>query len=224
MANKRKILNIQDATLWYLVGLITADGCLSLDGRHVDITAKDYCFLQGLKEKVGFKNKIGIKNQGKFNEAYHIQLSNKSLYEFLVSIGLTPTKSLIQRDIDVPDRYFIDFCRGVIDGDGSIRKWLHPSNKAEQWSLRIYSSAFVFIKWLQKEIQRLLLAKGRIHRSKQKSKANIYVLKYGKIAAKNILQSCYYQKALVMERKAGLAKECCLSGSGWKNYKAAVLN
>ncbi|MBI3618257.1 MAG: LAGLIDADG family homing endonuclease [Candidatus Omnitrophica bacterium] len=80
MANKRKILNIQDATLWYLVGLITADGCLSLDGRHVDITAKDYCFLQGLKEKVGFKNKIGIKNQGKSNEAYHIQLSNKNLY------------------------------------------------------------------------------------------------------------------------------------------------
>lgn len=40
MANRRKELNIEGANLWYLVGLITSDGCLSKDGRHVDITAK----------------------------------------------------------------------------------------------------------------------------------------------------------------------------------------
>ena len=36
--------------LWYLVGLITADGCLSPDGRHIDITAKYREFLKQLKQ------------------------------------------------------------------------------------------------------------------------------------------------------------------------------
>ena len=40
---------ISKELLWYLVGLITADGFLSKDGRHIDITAKDYKFLKKIK-------------------------------------------------------------------------------------------------------------------------------------------------------------------------------
>lgn len=50
--------------LWYLVGLITADGCLSSDGRHTDITAKDKDFLQELGARLKISNAIGQKKNG----------------------------------------------------------------------------------------------------------------------------------------------------------------
>ncbi|MFH1406417.1 MAG: LAGLIDADG family homing endonuclease [Candidatus Omnitrophota bacterium] len=72
MANKRKDLKIEGTNLWYLVGLITSDGCLSSDGRHIDITSKEEEFLEKIKILLGLVNKIGIKNKGKVNQAYYL--------------------------------------------------------------------------------------------------------------------------------------------------------
>lgn len=210
--------------LWYLVGLITADGCLSRNGRHVDVTSKDYDFLSEIKKKTGLENRIGIKNKGKINEAYHIQISNKNFYEFLLSIGLTPAKSFIQKAVYVPDGCFVDFCRGVIDGDGSIRRWLHSGNGREQWSLRIYSSSRPFVEWMQAEIQRRFLAKGCIHCTKgMASRRDHYTLKFGKNAARDILRRCYYENSLALERKARLAQRLVVARMG-RTKSGSILN
>lgn len=58
MPQKRKELNIKSKDLWYLIGLITTDGCLSSDGRHIDITSKDYEFLREIKDSFGLAIKI----------------------------------------------------------------------------------------------------------------------------------------------------------------------
>jgi intein/homing endonuclease len=224
MPNKRKELKIAGANLWYLVGLITSDGCLSKDGRHIDITSKDYGFLRELNNSLGLTNKIGFKNKSKINEARYLQFSNRNLYEFLLSVGLTPRKSLTQNKIDVPDEFFCDFLRGLIDGDGSIKNWIHPSNKREQWSLRVYSPSVSFMEWLQKRIEQIFRVRGRIHRDKRKKpRVDLFVLKYGKVAAKVILNRCYYKSALSLDRKAKLAQARCLSSIGWKQSKT-VLN
>ncbi len=224
MPRKRKNLKIKGSNLWYLVGLITSDGCLSPDGRHIDITSKDYEFLKELNNSLGLTNKIGTKNKGKVNEAHYLQFSHRNLYEFLLSVGLTPKKSLIQDKIDAPAELFCDFLRGLIDGDGSIRSWTHPSNKREQWSLRIYSPSLSFMEWLQKSIEQIFEVRGRIHRDERKKpRVDLFVLKYGKIAAKIILNRCYYKGALGLDRKAELAKECSLSYIGWRQSKT-ILN
>ncbi len=208
------------SNLWYLVGLITSDGCLSNDGRHIDITSSNYSFLKNLKNSLGLTNKIGVKNKDRINEAHCLVFSNRNLYEFLLSIGLTQRKSLTLDKVDIPDEFFHDFLRGLIDGDGSIRKWIHPSNKREQWSLRIYSCSASFTEWLQKSIERVLRAKGRVHREKRKKpRAELFVLKYGKIAAKAVFSKCYYKNALAMSRKAKLADECRSSYTGWAKSK-----
>ena len=223
MPPKRKELKIEGSNLWYLVGLVTSDGCLSRDGRHVDITSKEYEFLRKLKDSLGLINKIGVKNKGKINEAYYLQISNRNLYEFLLSVGLTPRKSLIQDKVDVPNEFFHDFLRGLIDGDGSIRGWIHSTNKREQWSLSIYSPSWPFIEWLQKDIERLLRVKGPIHRDiRKKPRVDLFVLKYGKIAAKEILNKCYYKDSLSLDRKANLAKQCSLSNIGWQHSKTVL--
>lgn len=45
----------------YVVGLITTDGCLSKDNRHLDFTSKDIQLLKTFKNILGLKVKIGYK-------------------------------------------------------------------------------------------------------------------------------------------------------------------
>lgn len=224
MPHKRKDLKIEGSSLWYLVGLITSDGNLSKDGRHVDITSKDKGFLDALVEKLKISSKVCIKNKKTNNEAYRIQIANKNFYDFLISIGLMPNKSLIINKIEMPDEYFVDFLRGLIDGDGCIRSWVHPTNLHEQWSLRIYSGSKKFITWIRCKIETYLRCKGRIHSEFRPTWKNpVYTLKYGKMAAKAILQSCYYKGAFGMSRKTELANKCLKATSGWSQSKTLIL-
>lgn len=219
MAKARKILSFIDKDLWYLVGLIATDGNLSSDGRHVDITSKHLEFLEKIKETLGLVNKIGTKYREKGSEKYYrMQIANKNFYEFLISIGLTPNKSLSLGELKVPEKEFQDFIRGVIDGDGSIRRWMHPSNGGEQWSLRIYSASIEFTNWLKVRIEKSFFTKGRVH----KNGGRTFVLKYGKLAAQRILQTCYYDGSMGMDRKARLAKDCVISGMRWRKSKTLV--
>ena len=109
MPHRRKDLNIVGADLWYLVGLITSDGNLSKDARHINIASKDYTFLNAFRNAYGLTNRIGVKNKGKINQAYQIQFSNVNFYNFLLAIGLCPNKSLIQKELPVPKNNFCDF-------------------------------------------------------------------------------------------------------------------
>jgi hypothetical protein len=215
MAGKRKKLHFKDKDLWYLVGLIATDGCLSSDGQHIDITAKDKDFLESLKKSLELENRIGTKKNGGGMRSHRIQFANRDFYDFLVSIGLTAKKSLTLGALKVPITWFPDFLRGVIDGDGGIRHWIHPSNNAEQWSLKIHSAAPGFIHWLEETIEKRFLVAGQVH----KAKTGVYVLKYGKMAAKRICQNCYYEACLGLERKIDLAKMCNASNTGWSKSK-----
>jgi len=215
MPHKRKDLNITGSNLWYLVGLITSDGCLSSDGRHIDITAKDYGFLERIKNTTGITNRIGIKYGVRKQRACRIQIGNKSFYNFLLFVGLRPNKSLTVGSLNVSRIYFADFLRGLIDGDGCIRRWIHPSNYREQWNLRIYSGSGVFIKWLNGITEYLLNVKGRVHMETDKK----WILKYGKMAAKEITRQCYYKGCLGLERKIRLAQQCLDSYKGWSKSK-----
>lgn len=218
----REDLNKRDnSILWYLVGLITSDGYLSPDGRHIDVTSKDYKFLDELRKNIYIKNRIGIKNKGRY-KAHRIQISSKSFYQFLVSVGLKTKKSLDIKCVSIPEYRFGDFLRGLIDGDGNIRMWAHPTNQCEQWVLRIYSGSIAFVKWLQNKIEDILNVKGRIYHTIDK-KGDGYVLKYGKMAARVILSKCYSKGTFSMARKRILADRCKKSYIGWTKSQTVLL-
>lgn len=218
MPHKRKELKIKGPNLWYLMGLITSDGNLSSDGRHIDITAKDCDFLTALKMRLGLTNRVGVKNKGGTKQAYHIQFANRSFYDFLLSIGLMQNKSRVLGALKIPNQYFVDFLRGVIDGDGSMRMWTHPSNKKEQWSLRIYSGSGKFVEWLDGMIVSLIRVQGKIYKHGE----TVWVLKYGKMAAREIVRKCYYKDCFGLTRKIELAKKCDSSYIGWKQSKTVL--
>ncbi len=203
--------------LWYFIGWITSDGSLSKDGRHINLTSKDLDLLEMLKEELHITNKIGFKTNGSTGSAHQLQLGSVSFYHYLQSIGLCPNKSLCLERIAVPDDLFLDFLRGMIDGDGSIRHWIHPTNGREQWSLRIYSGSQNFLLWISETAQRLFGISGGIYENGSKNVC--YVLKYGKIAAQKVLSECYIPGKLSLDRKRNLAQLCIAAKKGWSKSK-----
>lgn len=195
---------INKSNLWYLVGLITSDGSLSKDGRHISITSKDEQILSDIINAFDLKIKITKKSNGSNKDKIYslIQIGDIKLYKFLLSIGLSSAKSLTLGKLAVPHNYFNDFLRGEIDGDGCIFSWTNPANGNTQFSLRIVSAAPVFAKWLHEQILLRYKVPGKIYtRYDARRKNPLYSLKYGKLAAEIILKKCYYANSLCLKRK-----------------------
>ncbi len=213
--------DIDKKLLWYTVGIIVTDGSLSVDKRHIYITSKDEELLIILRDQLGLNTKIGKKSNGRSREKIYsvLQFSDVNLYKFLESIGLFSNKSLTLGKISVPEKFFKDFTRGVIDGDGSILTWIHASNKRVQWALKVTSGAQKFSIWLHKAIQKHYQVKGKLYTYQYKDKKNpIHILKFGKIATKIILKSSYYKDCIALERKKRKVVECLQSENGWSKY------
>jgi len=113
---------IKPEDLWYIVGLISADGNLSKDSRHIEITSKTKEYLIDIKKALKINAKISKKSRGgsKIKIYSHLRFSDAAFYKFLLNTGLTPRKSLTLGKIKIDHRYFPHFLRGVIDGDGCI--------------------------------------------------------------------------------------------------------
>ena len=211
--------------LWYVIGLIATDGNLSKDKRHINITAKDEAYLIAVRDALGLEVKIGKNCRGGSKEKNYafLQFGDVKFYNYLSEIGLTERKSLTIGALKVPPEYFSDFLRGVIDGDGSILSWYHPTNGGEQWSVKIVSGSDKFVGWLQMQCAMYFGAIGKIHIYPKKNRRNeLYVLKFGKIAAKILLKQCYYEGCLALERKLRSAQRCLRSEIGWIKYKTMI--
>ena len=148
-----------------------------------------------------------------------LQFSDVVFYRYLETIGLSPKKSLTLGEIKVGPQYFPDFLRGVIDGDGCIHTWIHASNGHQQWALRITSAAFVFSTWLKKSTEGFFHVRGRLHACEGTGhRHTVYVIKFGKLAGKIILDRIYYDGCLSLERKMLKSRVCLQDANRMVNY------
>lgn len=197
--------------LAYAVGLITTDGCLSPDGRHLLLTSKDLEQVQNLKSILGVKANIGVVYSGARRPYHRLQWGDVVLYNFFLSIGLTPNKSLTLGEVAVPDRYFFDFLRGHHDGDGCFYSYFDPRWKSSYMFYLCFTSASKnHLLWLRKVMHRLLSVQGSLSSYQQKDKPNsFHQLKFAKAETLIILRKLYPD-----------AKVICLSHKRLKIEKA----
>lgn len=176
----------------YVIGLLTADGCLLNDGRHIDFTSKDYEQVATFKKCLKLKACISVKHSGIGNRYYRVQFSDVLFREFLMSIGLTPAKSKTIASVLVPDEYFSDFLRGYFDGDGSSYSYYDPIfPKSYRFYLSFVSASPRFIQWLQEKLQIEVGVKGHFSRALGKG----YIqLKYAKKEAILVCAYMYQNK------------------------------
>lgn len=196
----------------YGVGLITADGCLSPDKRHIEFSSKDIELVDNIKKSFKLKNKICRKRRGTFprTKCYRVQFGDVGFYNFLIKIGLCSCKSHKLGTLRIPKQFFADFLRGVIDGDGSIDYYMHPESKEKQFRIRISSASKSFLEWLKKEIDKGLKIKGIIRHT-----TKAYELCYYKKASVRIVNFVYYSKSILfLKRKFKLASLLFSEGGG----------
>jgi len=193
----KKIINEKwTANLAYAIGLLATDGCLSSDGLLIDLTSKDEEQLLNFSKCVGVNFNIGNKWNLKGDKCLRIQFKNRIFYDFLLSIGLTPKKSLTIGKLKIPSKYFFDFLRGCFDGDGCFYSYWDPRWRSSHMFYLSFSSANeTHILWLQKEIKKLLLIKGHI--SKSQRKGSIYNLRYAKKETMEVIEKMYYNHSII---------------------------
>ena len=117
-----------------------------------------------------------------------------------------PNKSKKLTSLKIPLKYFSDFLRGCIDGDGSIVLANHPESQHKQLRLRLYSASLDFTLWMMKKIKKLAKCKGGwIYTPKDK---NVYSLCFGKEDSVKIIKFMYYNGVeSYLERKYKIAKK-----------------
>jgi hypothetical protein len=189
---KRKKI-IWSRNLAYVVGLITTDGCLSKDGRHIAFVSKDleqiinFCKILKLTNKIS-PHKSSYNPKGSY---YHIQFGNVSLYNFLLKTGLTPNKSFSLKTLDIPPKFFIDFLRGHLDGDGNISVVYHKESQYPQLRLRFCSASLNHLLWMKKSLLNQYNISGGFISKKIR---NTHYLVYSKVDATKLLELMYYHR------------------------------
>ena len=177
--------------LAYAVGLLASDGCLSPDGRHIDLTSKDVDQLETFKKILGIEHiKIGTKTSGYTGTTLlHIQFGSVMFYKWLVSIGLTPKKSRTIGALTIPNEYFADFLRGLFDGDGSTYSYWDPRWKSSfMYYLEFTSASEIFISWLRARIEGIWHVSGSVV---SVGNRRALILRYAKREGRLLLDAMY---------------------------------
>lgn len=208
-----------NANLAYAVGLLTTDGNLSSDKRHIIFVSTDTELIKTFRKCLNKGNKISKNPPGQFSkkQAYRIQIGDVVLYDWLKKIGLTPNKSLSIGKIKIPDKYFPDFLRGHLDGDGSIIYYkdryntkLNPKYIYDRLFLFFISASKKHMTWLRNKIYKLVGVRGSIQQRVTKTQAGtnpLNRLKYSTKEAKILLNWIYYKPGLpCLERKYKIAE------------------
>jgi len=205
--------------LAYVVGIITTDGSLSIDGRHVTITSTDEQLLKTCLMCLQKTTRISLSPKGSLSKktAYRVQIGDVHFYHWLLNIGLFPRKSLTIKSLCIPNKYFCDFLRGHLDGDGSIIHYTdryliksNPSYVYDRVFVYFLSASGIHIQWIRRKIKELKNLHGSLSPSKsktQKGTAIVYRLKYSTKETKLLLNWMYYRSGLpCLHRKYQIAK------------------
>src|SRR3989344_5954833 len=108
----------------YTLGFIFADGNISWNQEKgyysLTITAseKDKEHLENLRRGISSTKPLLYSDK---TNSERLIVNNKNICQKLISLGVTPRKSLTVKFPNIPKTYLRHFIRGVIDGDGNVR-------------------------------------------------------------------------------------------------------
>jgi len=203
--------------LAYIIGLLTTDGNLSNDGRHINMRSSDFQLLDTFKKCLHLNNKIAQSNNDSLAKrpCYRIQFGNVQFYRWLLKIGLFPNKTYTIKSLNIPDPYFRDFLRGHLDGDGSIttyKDYYNTFKNPEYVYTRLWlvflSASETHIKWIRDTIFRITKIYGHIYKTEPKILHHVAMwrLKYAKHDSAKLLRLIYHRENIpCLKRKKEIA-------------------
>ncbi len=202
----------------YLLGYIAADGCITIrkdrkKNPHVfNITSIDRDHLYRLRRILNSAHKISQKSNGHgTSTAYQLSISNKTMTDSLIQLGITPRKTHTLQYIRVPDEYFADFVRGFFDGDGSV--YLYVVNGVSQIKSSFVSASLPFIKEFNWRLcERLSVPLKSVHQDERRREGRViqYSICFYVSDSERLERFMYYKDCLCLPRKYEIFK-------GWES-------
>ena len=161
------------------------------------LTSADIDLLEVFKRCIPRAGRIG--RQGP--NAWHVTVSSVAFYRWLETVGLTARKSLTLGAIAVPSEFTIDLVRGLMDGDGSIRNYVHhpagnvrryPNYRYERLNVAFHSASLAHLTWLRASLRATIRIDGFIATTQRSHTPNpMHELRYGKHASIALLERMY---------------------------------
>ncbi len=214
--------------LAWIVGLIATDGNLSGNGRTVSVTSKDVDLLESVREYLELKNPIAP-NTGGWGRAYRLQWTSRRFHCWLMTLGLTPAKSLTIGALAVPDEYFADFFRGCIDGDGSIVTYVdrynapkNPKYVYDRLFVSLVSASPCFLRWIQRTVSRLRGASGHLTVGRTTGRREMWCLRYAKRESVGLLNWMYHSPNVLALRRKRERAERALANVTWYRHSLSI--
>jgi hypothetical protein len=129
------IFTDETALSFYFLGLYITDGNVYLKhGYEVSIKSIDVSLLHAIAKLVcPTKSLVKIKNSNCFKLSFNCQ----AIAEWLVSYGCVPNKTKIVKFPTIPEKYYPDLIRGLLDGDGSIGFYKSPMIRFDSASFHL---------------------------------------------------------------------------------------
>jgi len=194
--NKDYFKEINSPNQAYWLGFIYADGYIlhrpSTRNYELGIELKstDSNALNCFNSELGNVHNVDFKHNHKNFNGYDyetdscvIRVYSKEIVEDLMSHNIFQNKT---NRIEFPEckKYFWDFIRGFLDGDGCI--YVNPKNNI---SVKFVNSNEMFLKYIQSNILDRLNIKGSIYKENDKKYQLVYFVK---AHVKLLLDSIYY--------------------------------
>lgn len=183
----------------YVIGFFMADGCVEpkLNRISIELSMKDYDHLLNIKNLMGSENPICIK---KTRYSCGLYIHNRKMVNDIMKMGVIPNKTTRCRLPIIEDKYFYDFLRGYIDGDGSI--YYNGNTKV----LSILGN-YKYINDIKNEIySKFNLSSIILEHNKKMNTKKCYRIKYSGKKIDNMLKEIYYDNCFSLTRKMALAR------------------
>lgn len=199
------------SNLAYVIGLLSADGNLSKDGRHIIFVSKDYEQIMNFLHVLKLRIKIGLKSSGYSSKKkyFYVQFSDVKLYKFLLSIGLIPNKSKKLASLKIPDKYFADYLRGYLDGDGyTYSYWDKRWRSSFMFYTGFVSGSKKHLIWIKNNVKKLYGVSGTIICNL--NGRSTYYLSYAKNSSLILLEKMYYDSNVICLKRKRFKIEAAL--------------
>lgn len=197
----------------YWLGFLWADGYISKINNNValGLASKDYQHLEKFKKDI--KAEINIqfnssKNRYSKKGIFRLAFNDYFIHNKLKELGFETRNKMP----NIPKKYFYDFLRGYIDGDGYI-----AINKQNQLLVGISCPHIDFLNSLNVACDNL----GNVYKD---SRSNCYYLIFKSKNALTICQRAYEHKSPKMDRKYEIFNTYCGFGNETKHQIKNIFN
>ncbi len=142
----------------YVLGFLYADGSLEdasyIRGKYVRVTNTDHDRIEAIKKLLDSEHTVVQEDKGgNYKRRYLLRIGNSKMYDQLISLGLTPRKSLTMKFPKVPEKYLGPFVRGYFDGDGCVYLEMRATGRPKRLLTVFTSGSKAFLQQLHLQLQ-----------------------------------------------------------------------